>query len=423
MKRAIFILLLLTAIILKSGAQQAVGHIEALINRSDWFALDEICSKKQDKLPSTMQEYLSEVMWNTHFNRPDVAINYLDTLLTYHQEELGLDNVYNLIALKSHLYADQGLYREASENSTHFLDQLAAFNMSKDNFPAHVFLEKYYGEIAFVPKPEVIRPAYDVEIPFSTENNETGKFIYVPVSIHGKTYRFIFNAGAGFTFISEQLAQEMNIYLTDGSVGIKNVKGSLGKSGVVDSMQIGDITLKNIIVFVGKSGEEIDPALQVDAILGLDFLRLMGEMQLLPEKKVIVFPAHKTGFPKTGRNLMIDNNRLYLKGYSGKERLVFRLDAGNMDVSLHFPYYEKNKVMIESKSLKSGISAEKAGVYQLPQIALKIGKKKFKRKNVPVFTQRLSELQQEEEGALGMDFFLRFKAVTLNTNQMFVEIK
>lgn len=429
MRRTIFILFLFAGIILKLGAQDTDKNMEELINRSDWFALDEQFSKKKNMQWSDMQERLLEVMLNTHFNRPDAAINSLDTLLTYHQAELGLENVYNLIALKSRLYAEQGKYRDASENSAHFLNQLATFGMSKDGFPEHQFLEKYYADIAFVPEPEVVRPSYDVEIPCAIENTGNGQFIYLPVIVHGKTYRFAFDAGAGFTFISERLAQEMNLYMTEESIDTKGFLGGWGKSGIIDSMQIGDVVLKHIVVFAGKSSKETNVESQVDAVLGLDFLRLMGEIQLLPKKEVIIFPAKQTDLPKTGRNLMIENHQLYVKGYTGKERLVFHLDAGNTNISLHYPYYERNKEIIEKRGAKDnmiieGISGTKRwDVYRLPQVALKIGKKKLKQKDVPVFTKELSEIRQKEDGTLGMDFFLPFKKVTFNTDNMFVEVE
>lgn len=429
MKRQIFIILFLISGMLKLAAQGTDEYISNLVNNGDWFALDEVYSEKKNEIQSEMVRRLSEVMLYAHFNRPDMAVERLDTLLTNHQHELGLDNVYNLIALKSQLYAAQGFYQDAAENCTHFLNQLDAFNIPRDSFPTHLFLEKYYGEIGFIPKPEVIRPAHDVEIPLSVKDVGSGKLIYIPVTVKGKEYRFVFDTGASFTFISEQLAKEMDLFTMNNPVEIKGFGKGYGKSGVIDSMQIGNVVFKNAVIFVGESSEGVTPVFEADAVLGLDFLRLIGEAQLFPKEEKLVFPYKQSKLPKTGRNLMIDNNQPYLKCYSGRERLVFHLDAGNVNADLYYPYYMAHKEMVEKKGTKDTLLAGGFGgtktieVYRLPQIALKVGKKKFKLKNVPVSTQKVTEIQQKEDGALGMDFFLQFKKVILNFDQMFVEVK
>lgn len=429
MKRQIFILLFLVSGMLKIAAQSTDEYIGDLVNNGDWFTLDEVYSKKKNKIQSDMLRRLSEVMLYARFNQPDVAVDRLDTLLTYHQSELGLENIYNLIALKSQLYAAQGFYQDAADNCTHFLDQLDAFNLPRDSFPTHIFIEKFYGEIGFVPKPEVIRPAYDVEIPLSIEDVGSGKLLYIPVTVKGKEYRFVFDTGASFTFVSEQFAEEIGIFMTDNPVEINGFGKGHGRSGVIDSMQIGDIVFKNAVVFVGDSNEEAAPVFQADAVLGLDFLRLMGEAQILPKEEKLIFPYKQSKLPKTGRNLMIENNQPYLKCYSGREKLVFHLDAGNVNADLYYPYYAAHKEMVEKKGAKDTLTGGGFGgtktieVYRLPEITLKVGKKKFKLENVPVSTQKVTEIQQKEDGALGMDFFFHFKKVILNLDQMFVEVK
>jgi hypothetical protein len=432
MKRQIFILLFLVGGILKPAAQSTDEYIGNLVNDGDWFTLDEVYAEKKNEIQSDMLKRLSEVMLHACFNRPDAAIDRLDTLLTYHQSELGLENVYSLIALKSRLYAAQGLYEDAAKNCTHFLNQLSAFNLSRDSFPTHLFIEKYYGEITFIPKPEVIRPAHDVKIPVSIEQTGSGKRIYIPVTVKGKAYRFIFDTGTAFSFIPEPLAKDMGIFITDDPVALKGSGEEYVKCGVIDSMQIGNMLFKNTVVSVGVPNKEALSVSQSDAVLGFDFLQLAGEVQLFPKEAVLLIPSRQSKFPKTGRNLMIENNQPYLKCYSGKERLVFHLDAGHMNVDLYDPYYTKHKELVVSKGTKDLLSAGGPGgaktleIYRLPQFALKVGKKKIKLRNIPVSTEKASETRQtrqKEDGALGIDFFLRYKKIVLNSDQMFVEIK
>lgn len=417
---AFFIFLFATA-----KAQTADEYIGDLINRSDWFGLDEAYPKKKSAMQSEMLKGLSEVMLSAHFNKTNNALERLDTLLTYYQSELGLDNVYNLIGLKSKLYARQGLYQEASANCSHFLDQLATFNLSRDSFPNHLFIEKQYDAIAYVPKQEIVRPAHDVELSLLAGSADNDKLMYMPVTVHGKTYRFIIDAGAGFTFLPEALAKEMHVHLANESISLNGTELGIGTYGVIDSLQVGDIIFKNVIVFVGKTEQTDDPAFQIDAVLGLDFFRLIGETQFFPEKGTVVFPYKQSKRPKTGRNLLIDNNQLYLKAYSGKERLALRLSTGLPLTELRYPYYVKHKEVVETKGKKGAVfdGVQLRDTYRLPQFSLKVGKKKCMLKDVPVWADKITELQGDEVGILGVDFFSRFGKITLNLDQMFIEVK
>lgn len=399
-------------------AQSVDEYMSGLLERADWFELEDVYPRKKAQMQSEMLKQLTETMLHAHFNRPGLAVNSLDTLLTYHQNELELKNVYDLIALKSRLYAEQGLYRYASNNCTHFLNQLTMFNISRDSFPAHDFIARHYEEISYIPKPEVIRPDRDIEIPLEIKEAGLGEFMYIPVTVHGKEYRFMFDTGVDFTYLSDRMAKEMDIHISYESDELKSINNGAGKIGAIDSMEIGDLKVKDILVMVGTSAKESDEDLQLDAVLGLDFLRLIGETQLFPKEGKVVFPIHQTMFPKSGRNLMIDNNKLFLKAYTGKERAIFQLNTGVFYSNLYYPYYIKHKKLIESKGKK-----ETMNVYRLPQFSSKIGKKKLKLKHVPVSTEEATTLHQNEDGELGMDFITQFKKVVINFDEMFVEVK
>lgn len=57
----------------------------------------------------------------------------------------------------------------------------------------------------------MVRPNRDTEIPLTIEKAGRGVLMFVPLTINGKTYRFIFDTGAGSTFISKRFADEIGI--------------------------------------------------------------------------------------------------------------------------------------------------------------------------------------------------------------------
>jgi hypothetical protein len=115
---------------------------------------------------------------------------------------------------------------------------------------------------------------------------------------------------------------------------------------------IGDIVFKNPDIIISLPNEEVDTIFQVDAVLGMDFIRGIGETQIYPEEKKIVFPAKKTELPLYGHNLLLSNGQPYLKAYSNTEKLLFHFDTGNAKSDLFKRYYEKHKEELDKSGEK-----------------------------------------------------------------------
>lgn len=269
-------------------AQNADEKIGNLINQTDWFALVEEYPKLKEEMQSEMLKYFSEAMIGYFFNQPQSAIQAIDWLLANAHEEIGFGNVSNLIFIKSSILGEQGLYIESTDYMSNFLSQISE-QIDLKEFPSHNQLLEFYEKMRNEPKPEVIRPNKDVEIPITIEQVSRGQLIYVNVRINGKEYKFIFDSGAALTHVSERFANEVGLRITDSSVHINGIKSGVGKRGTADSIMIGDIVFKNPNITISLPNEEVDTVFQIDAILGMDFMRKIGEIQIYPEEKKIVF--------------------------------------------------------------------------------------------------------------------------------------
>ena len=85
------------------------------------------------------------------------------------------------------------------------------------------------------PAPKVDKPATDISIPITIEKVKLpdsidpkgwrGTHILIPVTIHGNKYRFIFDTGAGTSYMSEQFARKVGVRIVNDSlISIKNQK-------------------------------------------------------------------------------------------------------------------------------------------------------------------------------------------------------
>jgi len=428
MKRYLLLFLVVFIVINESViAQESDEKVGNLINQTDWFALEKEYPKLKDEMQYEMLKYLSEAMIGLHFNQPQNAIHAIDWLLANAQDEIGFENVSNLILVKSQILGKQGLYAESVDNMSNFLTQISQ-HIDIIDFPNHNQILAYYEKIRNEAKPEIIRPNRDVEIPLIIEDVTRGQLMYVPVSVKGNKYKFIYDTGAETTFISKRLADEIGVRIIDDSVKIQGViHSSIGKRGIIDRLEIGDIVFRNSIVSISLPNEETDTIFKPEAIIGLDFMRLIGETQIYPEDKKMIFPIEKTELPSYGRNLMLLNGiSSLLRVHSNEEELLFIFDTGNVKTNLSIAYYEKHKEHLEATAIKKivrrggigGISFHEA--YQLINLPLSICNSKFELKNVDVELNKVKSIGLD--GNMGMDFITSFKKIIINFDSMFVKV-
>ena len=428
MKSRLIIFLVFLIFSIGTRAQEADQRIGNLINQADWFTLDEEYPKLEKEMQSVMLKKLAEALINMYFNNPNKALVLIDSLVAHHQDDLGFEATSNMVAVKSQILGEQGRYAESADNVIDFLNQIKSFSQV-DNFPAHVAIAKLYNEIRNEKAPEIIRSNGNTEIPMYIEKARKGVLMFIPVTIRGKIYRFIFDTGANSTFVSERFANEIGLRIVRDSFTITGVETANGKSGTIDSLIIGDIIFKHPIIIIAPPNPAVDTIYQLDAVLGMDFIRRIGETQIFPKEGKILFPKEQTKLPETGRNLLISNMHPYLKTFSNNQRLIFHFDSGDSRAGLYFPYYQKNKNDIEKHGIKDTIRLSGFGGirivegYILPQIPLQIGGTNAELTNINVSTESLTNVQKQEDGSLGMDFIQLFQKVTINFDKMFVNVE
>ena len=411
-------------------AQDADQLIGDLINQRDWFRLEEEYPKVADSLQSVAVKGLSEVMIGIYFNKPEETIYLIDSLVAYHQDDLGFPNVSSLVILRSKLLGETGRYARSADDLYRFLNQIESFANRKD-FPFHQQLADYYNVLRNEAAPSITRPGKDTEVPMTIEKAGRGVLMFIPVQIHGKEYKFIFDTGAGSTFLSKRFAEDMGVRIVRDSLFIQGAIGTdMGKGGILDSLTIGDITFKNTFVTIANPNPAVDTVYQVDAVLGTDFMRLVGEVNIYPKEGRIVFPVNKSPLPAYGRNLWFYDGGIRLKAFSGDECLRFILDTGDVRASLFSTYYDKHKQFVEQTGIKDTISSGGFGgvrryeVFRLKSFPLRVGDASFEIPNMPVEVSAVSlQTREGESGSLGMDFIQQFDRIIINLDNTYLSVE
>lgn len=421
-------------------SQQADERIGSLINQSDWFGLESAYPALKDAMQADFLKLLSEVMIGNYFNRPEEALTGIQQLLTNHQAEIGAENALGLAILTCQIEGEKGNYAVAADRAKSIMEQVKAQGGNPDAYSALQAVYDYYDKLRDIPAPEVERPATDVSVPVSIEKvklpvsvdskGERGTHILIPVTIHGNNYRFIFDTGAGTSYMSEQFARQVGVQIVNDSLMInQGLEGAAwGKMGTLDSMQIGDMTFRNSLIAVATSNK-LDSIMTVDAVLGMDFIRLFDEFRIYPKEGRIVFPVVPEKLPSSGRNLLLSDKALKLKAESQGESLRLHFDTGCTGAGLYYTYYNKHKEELDAvgkREIRTGGGfnvIRKSEILCLPAFTMTVGGTKVELRNLAVNIDEAGIQIAGDDGIIGMNLVNPFHCVVVNLKDMFLKLE
>lgn len=424
---------------LSLSAQEADMRVGELINRTDWFALEQEYPGLKDSVQAPFLKLLAEIMIGSNFNRLDEASQKIGELLSNYQQDIGFGNVCNMVALSSVIDAQRGNYAQAADRVKGFMDQLKQQGIQMD----FSLYEKLYAEnnrLREFPAPSLSRPDKEIEIPVSIEpvkllkpiDGETsrGLVIHIPVTIHHKQYQFIFDTGASSTYMSERFAQEVGVRIIKDSRVINEgmIGEGAGMEGFLDSLQVGDMVFRNVRIAIGKANVA-DSVVRIDGVLGMDFMKLTQEIRIDTRNQRIIFPIQTTALPETGRNLLLTQaNKPLLRTNAGSDNLLFFFDTGNNKAVLSSGYYDKYKKEIDLVAKKERVTGGGFGFVSaqdlllMPSVRFHVGGTLVEMKDI--YINPVPENGQTgEDGNLGMDLVKLFDRTTINLKDMFVKFE
>ena len=419
-------------------AQQADMHIASLINNEEWFTLAEDLPLYSDSIQADYLRLIAEAMLAAHTNRKDEAIATLTQLLSMHQAELGTQSALNFALLRLQMLGEQGHFAEAADGIARIIAQLETAGMTETQTLHAMY--KHYNDLRTLAPLSVTRPEKDITVPFRlvepqvTKREEwmhgskkayKGNLISVPVTVHGKEHLFIFDTGAGATFLFEKTARELELTILPDTVTING--SQKGLRAYIDSLQIGEITCRNVLAYVGLSDAIDTLMVGMDAILGMDIIAALGETQLYMKKQEIVFSVRPTPMPQDIKsNLLIDGS-LLLRAQRDTVPLTFHLDTGCSTAELYSDYYRKFTDNTDRTAQKDTITTFTYGqihneeVLLLPEVTFTVSSKSVSMEDIYLYPSSEEYLYRHED-RLGMDFFRQFDTVIINLKDMYLNI-
>ena len=436
MKYLNLVLLVLVALVSKGEpAQQADKRVAELVNSEDWFALEQEYPSLKDSIHADFMKLVAESMICWKFNQKDKALEAIDKLLDKHQKEIGSQAATNYAMMRLRLLGEQGRYAEAADGAKKMFDQLKATGSS--GLEPLQSMYKQYNSLRDIPAMSISRPNRDAYVPFTIQgfrarNRETwmapgkrgyqGYLMTIPVTVHGNQLPFIFDTGASSTFIMEKTARDLGLRILPDTIILNG--NQKGLRAYIDSLQVGEVTVRNMIAYVGLPNALDGVVSGIDAVLGMDFINAMGETQILFDQWQLMFPYKQTPMPETGRNI---TNDMLMKATKDGHMLQFILDTGDTTAELYASYYERFRKEVDAAAVKDRITKGSYGNVStfetlfLPNgISFKVGSTPVTIDEIYILPETGNRLHHHD-GRMGMDLIRRFRKTTINMRDMFVK--
>ena len=407
-----------TSVYSQTQADVKMGEI---LNNGDLFQIKEQYPILKDSVSIEMLNLVTEAQLGIGFNQLERAGVALDSLLQFHQAELGAETSIGMAALQGMNFLNLGMYEQAGEVGE------ALVNTLKKSVPfealySFVFIEKVGKALANVPEPYLERPDRDISVPSIVETVGRGKHIHIPVEVNGITKNYIFDTGCSFgNFVSEKYAEEVGLKVWADSIPVSGMEIGFVKLAMADSLRIGELVYHNPVFMVAPPDNEVDSVFAFDGVLGYHFIRDAREIIIDNEAGGFIFPQEiSDGKP----NMYLSSNTPQVRiSYDGHPLdLIF--DTGNVKSDLGNKFAETFPDAIEglteqttSRGGFGGISQTKAVV--LPEFRFEVAGSTVTLYNTEVIKNTESG-SQLFSGSLGADFVLSFKRLVINYQSMFI---
>lgn len=418
------ILTIISTLLLSSSlifAQEADMKVGELLNTSNWFELERIYPAVASDVQSPMLKLMAEVTLASNFNRPDELRGKLQKLLANHQEELGFENVCNMMIMGAMTEGFEGSYAVAADMVKAIADAIKAASGSLEGTGIEE-LHVYYDDVRELPAPIIEKPETDIQIALS----ENSILLYIPVVINGKTYDFIFDTGASLSLISQKMANEIGAKPIGEPVFVGGATGGGDlRRAFIEKINVGPVTFRNMLVLVGGNPGENDPV-KVDAVLGMDFIERLEEIQIDMSDLTLTIPAQKTPLPDYGRNIILEQNIpiIEVADIDGN-KLTFTFDTGNGGADLTDLWFSKNADTASAHPTDTLNTWGHGGTVQhdivkIPEYTMTIGDASVTFNDIPAVIPSEGTVTSSHDGNLGISLLRKFSKITINFDEMFV---
>jgi hypothetical protein len=166
------------------------------------------------------------------FNNNESARKYLNEAISSNASAATVKGAREILA---RVYAREGLYKETVEQ----LDGILRIKPNRDTENTRALFALWS-----------LHPDQSISSakPSTLHADVRRNGVKLPVMVHGKTFHWLLDTGANFSFISEAEARALGIAIDENAVNIADPAGGTARvrTAVADELAIGDVHIRNV---------------------------------------------------------------------------------------------------------------------------------------------------------------------------------
>lgn len=360
------------------------------------FELKDLIGAYNDVIDPTLSTWAGAVL-ATHFGKNDEAADSLRSLINNYADALPPHPIFSAAYDLATSLATDGRHEDAAEVYNLSLTILKSIEDAPENMLARIPSDiEYQRQMTQMPR-MTFEPKEDGwQIPFVIDSigreNDKGISINVAGKLNGTLTNIVVDTGAAISIISKEKAEELGLKPLGLSVNLKAGKNVETNHTIIETMEIGNMTLHNVlfnIVDIRTGNEEADKHIEkLSVILGMDVLSQLGGLSFAFEQNSIIIPPKNdsltekegtTGQDKkgylAGKNNMRrspNNRNYYVQASHDGEEIDMLIDTGFTHWgNLSYEYFlsHKDAIIASGESCKER-SAGIGGAYEIEKYRL-----------------------------------------------------
>jgi hypothetical protein len=243
----------------------------------------------------------------------------------------------------------------------------------------------------------------------------------------------IFDTGANFSILDSTTAAQCHVKLLTGTISVGSLTGNptTAHVGVIDTLDLGMTSVRNVVVLVFQDADLSFPSIHyhVTGAIGFPVIEALRMVTFTNNGHIEVKVNDSKPDLTLRPNLALDGMNLVVEAAYSGQHFPLHYDTG-ADATMFYPPFLRRfpSVLTNAETAThkfSGAGGEivNAKAYKLRNLQLQLGGKTISFDSVKAVTDRVNETAEFFYGNLGRDATKQFSATTLNFRDMSLRLE
>ncbi|MBR5176010.1 MAG: aspartyl protease family protein [Bacteroidales bacterium] len=283
---------------------------------------------------------------------------------------------------------------------------------------------EYWINVSKIPPMDVIWPDKTEQLPLRTIGPRGHSLYGVDVMVNGTPLLgMIDNCCCNYCSISTELAERLGVRPIGKTIRFNGNRRSKAFIGVVDSLSLGNLIVRNVLVDVSDHLTAVRETHALDIIIGGNVLRRVGDMTIDNEAGTVSFSNKTLGLPQ---NVFwtYEGHEYYVKGVLNDHPVTMLFDTGNTNTIMSGRYLDRfpsdNTYREGTLTVTQVDRTWETKVYVIDRAGFELCGEACELFDVSILLEGSGA--KRFDGNLGVDVLRQFKTIIFNANKLYLQL-